>query len=452
MLQRRAKTRGVRVWKLFASRVGLLAAGVVAILLAAGGALAAAGDLDPTFGTGGTVTTAIGPEAESADAVEVQPDGRLVATGFSYNGTDNDFALVRYNSDGSLDTSFGGTGKVTTAIGGSTDQAHGLALQADGKIVVAGESEGDTANPGFDIALARYNSDGTLDPSFGGDGKVVTQLGSGPNGSAAAAVAVQSNGMIVAAGYSDNGASASEQNLDIALVRYKPDGSLDRSFRGGKVNTAIGSGDDRAFAVAVQPDGRIVAAGTTDNGSNLDFALVRYMPHGSLDRRFGGDGIVTTPIRESGDGAFAMTIQPDGRIIAAGYSEAASGFNRDVALARYMADGSLDPAFGDGTGKLTTSISTQRDQAFGVELDTDGRIVVGGSAFTDSNDDFAVVRYTSAGSLDTSFGGDGIVTTPIGPFADNADGLALQADGRIVLVGGTFNGSDVDFALARYEG
>jgi uncharacterized delta-60 repeat protein len=197
----------------------------------------------------------------------VQSDGKIVAAGYSYNGSNFDFAVVRYNTNGSLDTTFDTDGKVTTAIGSGTDAAYSVVLQSDGKIVVAGNSR---IGSNDDFAVVRYNTNGSLDTTFDTDGKVTTAIGSGTD--EARSVVVQSDGKIVAAGYSDNG-----PNFDFAVVRYNTNGSLDTTFdTDGKVTTAVGLGDDEAYSVVLQSDGKIVAAGYSDNGPNFDFAVVSY--------------------------------------------------------------------------------------------------------------------------------------------------------------------------------
>jgi uncharacterized delta-60 repeat protein len=221
---------------------------------------AAPGDLDLGFGGGtGIVTTAIGAANDYAQSVIQQADGKLVVAGYSSNGSNWDFALVRYNADGSLDTSFDGDGKVTTDFGASTDAGNSVIQQADGKLVVAGYSD----NGGnYDFALVRYNADGSLDASFDGDGIVTTAIGAAND--YAQSVIQQADGKLVVAGRSHNGS-----NWDFTLVRYNADGSLDASFDGdGIVTTAIGAANDYAQSVIQQADGKLVVAGTSSNGSN----------------------------------------------------------------------------------------------------------------------------------------------------------------------------------------
>ena len=340
------------------------------------------GDLDPSFGTGGQVITPILSGYDGAGALVLQPDGKLVAAGHAYNANNNTLALVRYNADGSLDGNFGTGGKVTTAIG--------------------------TASGG-------------------------------------AALVLQPNGKLVAAGYTFTGS-----RTQFALVRYLATGSLDTSFgTGGKVATPIGSIDDEVSALVLQPDGKLVAAGYTDKGNNITFALVRYDADGSLDTSFGTGGKVTTPIGSIDDEAFALVLQPDGKLVVAGYTSSAS--NTAFALVRYNADGSLDTSFGTG-GKVTTPIESIGNQVFALVLQPDGKLVAAGYANDGSNQDFALVRYSPDGNLDGSFGTGGKVITPVSGTFGEVNALVLQPDGKLVAAGYSYNGSDTDFALARYLG
>ena len=395
---------------------------VVTILVGAffsAGAQAAPGALDPTFSGDGKQTTDFGSGVADAAAVALQPDGKIVAVGTTQGGRDINFALARYNPNGSLDTSFSGDGKQATDFGG-TAGASGVAIQADGRIVAVGSD-------GNDFALARYNPNGSLDTGFSGDGKQTTDLGATE---AAYGVAIQANGKIVAVGGAVPGPGAGG---GFALARYNANGSLDTSFSGdGKQRTDFG-GFNAAYGVALQDDGKIIAAGgvgTTD----ADFALARYNPNGSLDTSFSGDGKQTTDLGGL-NRAYGVALQADGKIVAAGGAGIAGP---DFALARYNPNGSLDTSF-SGDGKQTTDFGGN-DSASGVAIQANGRIVAVGS----DGDDFALARYNPNGSLDTSFSGDGKQTTV---FGGAARAVALQADGKIVAVGV----SGANAALARYD-
>lgn len=396
---------------------------------------AAPGDLDPSFGSGGRVLTNFTSDFDLAAAVAIQPDGKIVAAGSIE--FENRFALARYEPDGTLDTSFDGDGKVITSFTSDHDSAQDVAIQEDGKIVAAGTAGG----AGF--ALARYEDDGALDLSFGESGKVVTKLTGGFV--IALAVAIQPDGKIVAAG---RGAGAGGR---FALARYEPDGTLDASFgEGGKVLTNFTKGPDLALAMAIQADGKIVAAGRAA-GAGRRFALARYDANGALDPSFGRNGRVFTNLTPGDDAARDVAIQPDGRIVAAGH---ASGKASRFALTRYMPNGALDPTFG-GNGKVFTDLTPGTDIAFGIAIQSDQRILAaghaGGSRAAPRDHTFAFARYRPNGALDRTFSGNGKRRVNFTPGDDWAMDLAIQPDGRIVAAGRAA-GAGGRFALVRLTG
>lgn len=397
----------------------------------------AAGDLDPSFGRGGIVTTDFGNNDSALDLL-VQPDGKIVAAGTS---SGHGFALARYEAlNGGPDATFGADGTVTTEIG-LKDVAFGVAIQFDGKLVAAGYSQGVDFQIRF--AVARYMPDSSLDATFGGDGTVTTDFGDQP--ATAFSVGVQSNGRIIAAGYAESEDIPGQQAF--ALARYMPDGSLDPTFgRDGKVTTDIGDGA-HADAIAIQPGGKTLVGGGAGSPGELgsDFALARYDRRGRLDRTFGQRGTVTTDLGQS-EGIRAIAIQPDGKIVVAGGQGIAGGPAEDAALARYERTGELDPGFGTG-GSVITDFGG-KDGARDVAIQADGKIVVCGDTVSGGTD-FALARYESDGHLDPVFGTEGVVVTDLGGN-DTAWGTALQQGGRLVLAGHTVQGGTVDFALARY--
>ena len=391
------------------------------------------GVLDTTFSQDGRVLTNFGGGDEWGRAVAIQPDGRLVIAGYTFTGSSNDVVVARYHPDGSLDTSFSGDGKVSTDWNYKDDYAWAVALQSDGKILVAGYAWDTDTN----FFLLRYNLDGSLDTTFDGDGKLVTNFLGSDEGRA---LVVQADGKILVAGHKYTSGSA-----DFALARYNPDGSLDASFSADGMQTVDFSGGiDYGYAIALQGDGKILVAGAS-KGLNYNIALARCNADGSLDTTFDGDGKLTTDFSAGEDRADDLALQSDGKIIAAGY---ATGVTRDFALARYNADGSLDTAF-DGDGKLTTDFAGNPDLALAIELEAGGKIVAVGYNDNPANDDFALARYNADGSLDSTFSGDGLLVTDLAGGDDSAYGLALLADGRLLAVGaGYLNKSD--FAAARY--
>ncbi|MGB3527211.1 MAG: T9SS type A sorting domain-containing protein [Flavobacteriales bacterium] len=419
---------------------------LTALFLALGATtFAQPGSLDGTFGNDGKVITAFGTDDDSGTSVAIQPDGKVVVAGFTINVGGWDIALARYNADGTLDSSFGGDGKVTTDFGTYGDAGFSVAIQPDGKVVVAGKA-GYGAEA--DFALARYNTDGTLDNSFGGDGKVTTDFGMwGDEGNS---VVIQLDGKIVVAGW-----ATVDPEIDFALARYNTDGTLDNSFSAdGKVTTDFGTGFNQGASVAIQPDGKIVVAGHTNVNSSgdRDFAVARYNMDGTLDISFSADGKVTTNLGTGTaygtayDEGKSVAIQPDGKIVVAGY--ASNGTDRDFALARYNTDGSLDNSF-NMDGKVTTDFGTSDDIGFSVAIQLDGKIVVAGSAESSTGYVFALARYNTDGSLDNSFSADGKVTTDFGTGYASGFSAAIQPDGKVVVAGNVTN-QYFDFAVARY--
>ncbi|MFE2328154.1 calcium-binding protein [Streptomyces sp. NPDC059385] len=409
-------------------RIGAVtAAGLALVLSLPGAATAAPADLDPSFSGDGKVITHV-TGYENIAGMVVQPDGKIVTVGDGYfDETSGDFVLVRYNSDGSLDTSFGGgDGIVTTDFDINNDEARALALQPDGKIVAVG---GSTSIAGVGAwASARYNSDGSLDTTYGDGGRALIDPDVDTIDTAQA-VAVQSNGALVLGG---------ESLGRWTLARLTPGGSPDTSFDGdGIVMTDFGGGCCQGVSdLALQSDGRIVAAGTSTAG----FALARYNTNGSLDTTFDGDGKVSP-----GFGSYArgVALQSDGKIVTAG----AAG--NQFALARFNGNGSPDTTF-DGDGRVTTDFGPENGGAADVAVQSDGRIVAAGFHASD----FALARYNANGSPDTGFDGDGRVTTDFGGVSDQATSVALQSDGKILAAGvaGEANSLSADRAVARYLG
>jgi uncharacterized delta-60 repeat protein len=370
------------------------------------------GSLDPTFGSGGIVRTPIGIASAVAYAVVLQPDGKIVVAGRSQSASQQ-FTIARYNADGSLDTDFGNGGIVTTAVGASYDEANAVVLQPDGKILAGGDSYDGSH---YVFALARYNPDGSLDTGFGGSGTGIVTTPFGSNGSGYLnALALQPDGKILAAGNSWNGSQTV-----FTLARYNPDGSLDSTAFGvgGIVTTPIADGAG-IQALVLQPDGKIIAAGSSWDGTNDEFALARYGLNGSLDQSFGSGGSVDTAIGSGSASAYAVVLQPDGRIVVAGGSQ--SGSQSLITLDRYNPDASLDATFGNG-GILTTPIGIGGASARGLALQPDGKIVAaGGVGYNGAPGAFALVRYLGSTLTVTKTGsGSGTVSSSPGGISCGA--------------------------------
>ena len=417
-------------------------------------AQAADGDLDPTFGTGGMVMTDLSHSTDIANAVAVQADGKLVVVGTAYKQndySDEDFVVARYNTDGTLDTTFGRSGRVRTDFPGLAAVPSSVVIQPDGKIVVAGG-----AFPLFtflgDFKVVRYNPNGSLDTSFGDGGIVTTNF---PQGSYAFDLALQSDGKIIAAGTVFVDFNPGEMSdTDFALARYNPDGSLDTTFgNSGTVATDFLGHEDDAFSVLIQPDGKIVAVGSANDPATFyDFAAARYLSNGTIDTTFGVAGKVRTDFGDQGfDRARSAALQPDGKIVAAGF-ETHNGGIQNFAVARYTSTGVLDTTF-SRDGKTRIDFGSSFQSATKVLLQSDGKIIaVGGSNGESSDDDFLLARLGPRGSLDSTCGIGGKVRTSFGDLNGGANGAALQSDGKIVAVGfqATFTNQWANFALARY--
>lgn len=399
--------------------------------------LAAPGDLDPTFGGGGIVVTPIVGTNAQAMAVMRQTDGKLVAAGYAnlpiVGDPDNhDFAVVRYDEDGTLDSTFGGTGIVTTSIRPGQDDAHAVIQQADGRIVVAGLSYDGTGFNDSTITVVRYLDDGTLDPEFGGGtGKVTTAVG--PDYDGAFAVVQQSDLKLVVAGYS---------GTDVALVRYTTDGTLDSTFNGtGKVTTTVGSQATARALLLEAGDDKLVVAGISDT----DVLLARYDTTGMPDATFAG-GVVTKTVGSGAKGYALLQQASDGKLVVAGVAD--NGTNLDFLLLRYGLDGMPDGGFGT-SGVAVTPIGSGNDSAYGLAQQADGALVAVGSSDKATNLDFALVRYDTSGMPDATFGTAGIVTTPIGTD-EEAMAVLVQPNGGIVAAGYSFGAGSTRFALTRY--
>ncbi len=442
----------------------------LAITLFAGTVLASGG-LDTSFGSGGLVTTdfvTLGvSQVDETHAVAIQGDGKIVAVGTSAQANPAasgstmspfNFAVARYNADGSPDLGFGSDGQVRTAFVNSVrySNAQSVVVQNDGKIVVGGDTYNDSTN-GNVFALVRYNPDGSLDSGFGSGGMTITSFVAtascaGTSHDYGRSVALDGNGKIVFAGYSycaTNNNATVTYTFDVA--RYNTDGSLDNTFgASGRVATAPDSGvDGTGFSVVVQVDGKIVVGGEAFTQSAYpwpsDMALMRYNSDGSLDSGFGDGGTVITSSDVSGvhvnTGVGSIALQVDGKIVVGG----------GQLLARYDNDGTLDAGFGNG-GKLLNAFDSGLAYSYlaSVAVQGDGKIIGAGNA-GDTHSGMALARYNSDGSVDVTFGSAGWAITPASSPYDDWFGtaVALQSDGRIVLAGYKYYR---DFVVARYLG
>lgn len=462
--------------------------------------LTAAGVLDTTFDVDGIVTTPVLASTDTARDLAVQSDGKVVVAGFASNGTNNDFAAVRYNSDGTLDTTFDTDGKVTTAIGTGTDEAYAVVITSGGLIILGGRSFSSTN--GDDFALVRYTSGGALDTTFDTDGKVTTAMGTTVAADVIYDLALDpANGKIVAAG-------STGSNSGLGVARYNTNGSLDTTFLGGgrAFGYYLSSANTHATSVRVQPDSKIVACGYGLNGTAYDAFVCRFNANGLIDNvgfgsgstgfsginvgalddyamalalhgngtfsiagysnttqrdtpflamvnsagaliaGFDGDGKASFSPGASSDFGLALALKPDGSATLAGYANA----NRsdDYAAAQWLGNGTLNSSFGTA-GKSVISSSTANERAYAAVMQNDGKLLLAGY-ITNTNNDIQLLRLTTAGVLDTTFDTDGRVSTTVGSAADVARAMVVQPDGAILVAGSaSMSGAD-DFALVRY--
>jgi uncharacterized delta-60 repeat protein len=486
------------------------------------------GSLDAGFGNNGIVTIGIGSVIDFPAVIAIQPDGKVVVGGYNSKDADRSFVLVRYNTDGSFDLDFGELGKVLTEIGGKKDTVNGIAIQEDGKIILAAY-----ADSRFDrnLLLYRYSNDGFLDLEFGKEGKLIAEKAEGID--FFHAIAVQSDGKFVLRGFVDSVKSGGSPNAYPGyLVRYNPDGSIDKSFGvlgivslnisltrryiegsnntiaiqpdgkiivvgdgggnfilaryndngslditfgeekdkfgriigsgGGKSTTSIGF-ESAVSCIAIQPDGKILAGGITkaersSRMSDHDFVLARYNPNGSLDMGFGeyhwggyekrkGSGKVTTDVGSLNDDARSIVIQPDGKIVAAGYYQ--KGDTHNLAIVRYNSNGIYDTGY-------RIHLKNRENVMNAIALQPDNKIVIGGYVGSgymsgDGHREFALLRYNTDGTIDDSFGYRGIVITNSENRENVINVIAILSDSKILAAGYTGNGNSSDITLIRYN-
>ncbi len=384
------------------------------------------------FGGDGIVSTDIAAGDDVGNSVAVLPDGRVLVAGSAVVAGNSDFLLMRYNVDGSLDTTFGGgDGIVTTDIAGGNDSANSIQVLASGKVLVAGHAMVAGNN---DFTLVQYNADGSLDTTFGGgDGIVTVDIGSGTSDSISE-IAIQSDGKIVVVGST--------------VARFNADGSLDTSFGGGDGIVDSMPIDNGARSVAIQSDGKILVGGFTFSHFWTDSTILRYNIDGTLDTTFSGDGIATHSFSADEDWINDIVVQSDGKIVAVG-----AGWGGTI-VSRLNTDGSLDTGFGTG-GSATFNSTVGYEEAFSVALQADGRIVVAGLGQPSGSGgplDVIVLRVNVDGTLDNSFGGgDGFVVQSTSAGDDWAIDVVIQADGKIVAAGYGTNGSNDDIIVVRFN-
>lgn len=404
------------------------------------------GSLDETFGRGGKATPVFGQYGSEAEGVAIQTDKKLIVVGKQFNAANNEFEVIRFNSDGSLDKTFGTKGNVHTLISG-TCGARSVAIQPDGKIVVVGTCS-DFTTPS--MAVARYNEDGTLDSDFNGTGTAIISFGN--SYAEAYSLVIQPDGKIVIGG--DIRDAEDGDILKFALARLKADGTIDDNFGNhGKVVSGFNGKHAYAYKILLQADNKIIAAGTIRNTNDDDFAVIRYKANGNIDESFGTTGKLIADFGGD-DGGTAAALQSDGKIIVAGVSSIS--FVYSFAMIRYKKNGTPDNSFGTN-GKATNDfggvISSIGDR-IGIAIQADSKILLAGQGSPEHSvsgnyADFAIARFELNGDADNNFGTNGLVRTDFRRKTDAAHDILIQPNGKIVVVGEST--SSLTYAVARYN-
>ncbi len=340
--------------------------------------LSSNGAIDPVFGVNGKTIIDFLNGDDQAQAVEIQPDGKILVAGYSLGNAGFNSVVARLLPNGTLDAGFGTNGRVVVNFG-STDFCLAMRLLSDGKILLAGRAYNGITS---DFALARLLPNGTLDNTFGTSGKQMLDLFGEQE--SINAIAVQPDGKIVAVGETTNVTSS------FAVARLLANGSLDPSFgNGGKVKTTFGTESDVAYDVALQPDGKMMVVGQSNSNTISDLAAARYLANGELDLSFSDDGKLLENISMFGDYAFAVALQADGKILLAGSS---AGQQEDLALFRYLANGTPDLGFGDNGRVLVDAGAAKQDRAVAMQV-KDGKILIAGQTGGFGANDLLLARF-----------------------------------------------------------
>ena len=429
--------------------------------------------LDPDFGNNGQLTTGFSIYNDEAYAIAVQSDGKILVAGQSENGVDTDIALARYQVDGSLDTDFNMTGQVTVAVGSGNDRGLALTVQEDGKILVAGSTAN---NSDMDIAVIRLTADGLPDMDFDQNGQVSIPL-PGTNDSTHA-VLLQKDGRILLAGSSEG---SSETHLFVA--RLNSDGSLDNTFGSNGMVTDTDKKDSAAYAAALRDDGRILLAGFGEDDGEKRAALFSFLKDGQVDRNFGDQGIALLGEENSASVYYDLALLEEGAVLATGAIQGAS--YRSILLSRFTSTGTLDTSF-NKEGTVQVDLNTD-SVAYGMALGEDGSIYLSGSSNSGQDMDFILLHYTASGQPVPKAGDATEKTTTTTPsttetvaissllvvdsgneesssaqsptfiltdfeqYNDIARAISIQKNGNILLAGSVENGKDTDFGLISFS-
>ena len=393
---------------------------------------------DSSFSNDGIVSVDLTGQTDKAYSLAIQPDGKIVVTGYADSGPNFDIYIERFNTDGTLDTSFSNDGIQTTAIGIDKDKSYALVLQPDGKIVIVGSTK---VGGDFNMAFVRYLTNGDLDSSFGTDGITSVSLSNGND--PAYSVFLQPDGKIVAAGYAQ---------YDLGVVRLTSNGIPDSTFDfDGIAKEHIGSTFTKAHACVLQPDGKIVVAGSVNSG-NDDIMILRLNSNGSLDSTFHSNGIYVLADTASYAIANALVLQPNGKIILSGFTISTDSLLEDFITIRFNTDGTIDSTFGEnGNGIVLTDFDSAYEEAYSVLIDSSARIIVAGSSLKNNERDFAIAFYTTDGIVDTSLTPSGKITMDVYNGNDYGHDIAVTPSGKLIECGFSARPAGTDISLVQFR-
>ena len=400
-----------------------LVLGIAVLLLPPPTAHGQTGDLDSAFGVFGVATTNdIGAGVDHAYAMTLDPTGRIVMVGSASDGAGLNFGISRFLPGGTLDPAFGIGGATMFDLGSDFDIAYAVAVQPDGRIIVAGRAEQDWTT---DMAIIRLNDDGSLDSSFAENG--VRWADFGPGSDYARSILLRGDGRVIVVGYAHDGST-----FHTAVVQLLADGSFDGSFSGdGRIMLMLSPEHDATTAAILLPDGRILLAGNA--GDPSDFFVARMNTDGTLDTSFGVGGVSTADALGTNDVGLGLAIGSDGRIVVSGSAHIGLGYHR-FAVARFLQNGSPDTTFSTD-GVTTATPGPLSNQGAGSVVQPDGKVLMCGNTNIPSNSNFGIVRFNVDGSLDTTFSADGMLAMEVAPYGNYAWSVALQGGG--ILVGGS---------------
>ena len=399
--------------------------------------LAQPGSLDTTFNGNGKILTSISTGKDEAQDVAIQVDGKIVVAGYSSNGTNFDYVVVRYNTDGSLDNTFGTSGKLVLNIS-NYDMAYAVAINTDGKIYVAGITGATSFYGGGNFGVVRLNPNGTTDTTFGTNGVATVTF---PGTDYFTNMTLQSDGKILLCGY--NVVDVTGNYSDFSIARLNADGTTDFDFSNDGKNTVNFNSDDRARVMQVDAMGNIYLGGT--GSSNI--CIVKLFSDGSIDTSYGTNGKVNTRYNTQSSNLNDMILLDNGSIVFTGYLYSTE---YEMLVGKLDSSGAFDTSLVTNGATVTDVDNNREDTAYSLVIQPDDKIIISGRSYTSGSYYFAILRYTSSGQLDNTFSNDGKVLTAFGTSWCMGLASALQNDGKLVVTGsyGSFN---EDFATARYN-